>query len=178
MGMIFSLTKIINANYKMAIEYLEEVMSKSEDKFVYNLYMLLLALKRDEKRLLKFIKQEERKKRLAQASLIDADFALHLCKHFNYHEASVHVYAMLEYYEEAVDLSLKLHLFNLAEFYANLATDKALKRKLWLAIAERSLVETKEKEVKVNLAVLQLSLIHICRCRRYAVCRSRWSPYH
>eukprot|EP00826_Nyctotherus_ovalis_P021572 TRINITY_DN16995_c0_g1_i4.p1 TRINITY_DN16995_c0_g1~~TRINITY_DN16995_c0_g1_i4.p1 ORF type:complete len:263 (-),score=58.81 TRINITY_DN16995_c0_g1_i4:16-804(-) len=22
-----------------------------------------------------------------------------------------------------------------------------------------------------------LSLIHICRCRRYAVCRSRWSPY-
>eukprot|EP00826_Nyctotherus_ovalis_P027331 TRINITY_DN21360_c0_g1_i1.p2 TRINITY_DN21360_c0_g1~~TRINITY_DN21360_c0_g1_i1.p2 ORF type:complete len:156 (+),score=35.85 TRINITY_DN21360_c0_g1_i1:110-577(+) len=25
---------------------------------------------------------------------------------------------------------------------------------------------------------LVLSLIHICRCRRYAVCRSRWSPYH
>eukprot|EP00826_Nyctotherus_ovalis_P029977 TRINITY_DN23789_c0_g1_i1.p1 TRINITY_DN23789_c0_g1~~TRINITY_DN23789_c0_g1_i1.p1 ORF type:complete len:102 (+),score=7.90 TRINITY_DN23789_c0_g1_i1:91-396(+) len=23
-----------------------------------------------------------------------------------------------------------------------------------------------------------LSLIHICRCRRYAVCRSRWSPDH
>eukprot|EP00826_Nyctotherus_ovalis_P011845 TRINITY_DN13083_c0_g1_i4.p1 TRINITY_DN13083_c0_g1~~TRINITY_DN13083_c0_g1_i4.p1 ORF type:complete len:109 (+),score=24.98 TRINITY_DN13083_c0_g1_i4:458-784(+) len=26
--------------------------------------------------------------------------------------------------------------------------------------------------------VYKLSLIHICRCRRYAVCRSRWSPYH
>eukprot|EP00826_Nyctotherus_ovalis_P013359 TRINITY_DN13601_c0_g1_i13.p1 TRINITY_DN13601_c0_g1~~TRINITY_DN13601_c0_g1_i13.p1 ORF type:complete len:251 (+),score=65.91 TRINITY_DN13601_c0_g1_i13:382-1134(+) len=26
--------------------------------------------------------------------------------------------------------------------------------------------------------ILYLSLIHICRCRRYAVCRSRWSPYH
>ena len=25
---------------------------------------------------------------------------------------------------------------------------------------------------------LILSLIHIWRCRRYAVCRSRWSPYH
>eukprot|EP00826_Nyctotherus_ovalis_P037544 TRINITY_DN3430_c0_g1_i1.p1 TRINITY_DN3430_c0_g1~~TRINITY_DN3430_c0_g1_i1.p1 ORF type:complete len:289 (-),score=94.12 TRINITY_DN3430_c0_g1_i1:16-882(-) len=24
---------------------------------------------------------------------------------------------------------------------------------------------------------IDLSLIHICRCRRYAVCRSRWSPY-
>ena len=23
-----------------------------------------------------------------------------------------------------------------------------------------------------------LSLIHICRCRRYSLCRSRWSPYH
>eukprot|EP00826_Nyctotherus_ovalis_P059925 TRINITY_DN8377_c0_g1_i2.p1 TRINITY_DN8377_c0_g1~~TRINITY_DN8377_c0_g1_i2.p1 ORF type:complete len:198 (-),score=25.26 TRINITY_DN8377_c0_g1_i2:20-613(-) len=27
-------------------------------------------------------------------------------------------------------------------------------------------------------SVSGLSLIHICRCRRYAVCRSRWSPYH
>eukprot|EP00826_Nyctotherus_ovalis_P054426 TRINITY_DN7125_c0_g2_i15.p1 TRINITY_DN7125_c0_g2~~TRINITY_DN7125_c0_g2_i15.p1 ORF type:complete len:405 (-),score=56.96 TRINITY_DN7125_c0_g2_i15:21-1235(-) len=26
--------------------------------------------------------------------------------------------------------------------------------------------------------LITLSLIHICRCRRYAVCRSRWSPYH
>eukprot|EP00826_Nyctotherus_ovalis_P055257 TRINITY_DN7324_c0_g1_i14.p1 TRINITY_DN7324_c0_g1~~TRINITY_DN7324_c0_g1_i14.p1 ORF type:complete len:107 (+),score=19.88 TRINITY_DN7324_c0_g1_i14:3-323(+) len=26
--------------------------------------------------------------------------------------------------------------------------------------------------------VQQLSLIHICRCRRLLTCRSRWSPYH
>ena len=26
--------------------------------------------------------------------------------------------------------------------------------------------------------VVDLSLIHICRCRRYSLCRSRWSPYH
>ena len=26
--------------------------------------------------------------------------------------------------------------------------------------------------------LVKLSLIHIWRCRRYAVCRSRWSPYH
>eukprot|EP00826_Nyctotherus_ovalis_P014849 TRINITY_DN14176_c0_g2_i1.p1 TRINITY_DN14176_c0_g2~~TRINITY_DN14176_c0_g2_i1.p1 ORF type:complete len:114 (+),score=9.19 TRINITY_DN14176_c0_g2_i1:64-405(+) len=30
----------------------------------------------------------------------------------------------------------------------------------------------------VASTVQPLSLIHICRCRRYAVCRSRWSPYH
>ena len=29
-----------------------------------------------------------------------------------------------------------------------------------------------------NSSVKDLSLIHIWRCRRYAVCRSRWSPYH
>eukprot|EP00826_Nyctotherus_ovalis_P062165 TRINITY_DN8942_c0_g1_i2.p4 TRINITY_DN8942_c0_g1~~TRINITY_DN8942_c0_g1_i2.p4 ORF type:complete len:129 (+),score=29.60 TRINITY_DN8942_c0_g1_i2:471-857(+) len=29
-----------------------------------------------------------------------------------------------------------------------------------------------------NRESTKLSLIHICRCRRYAVCRSRWSPYH
>ena len=28
------------------------------------------------------------------------------------------------------------------------------------------------------VAVLQLSLIHIWRCRRIERCRSRWSPYH
>eukprot|EP00826_Nyctotherus_ovalis_P041527 TRINITY_DN4198_c0_g2_i1.p1 TRINITY_DN4198_c0_g2~~TRINITY_DN4198_c0_g2_i1.p1 ORF type:complete len:106 (+),score=8.20 TRINITY_DN4198_c0_g2_i1:480-797(+) len=29
-----------------------------------------------------------------------------------------------------------------------------------------------------HIEIIKLSLIHICRCRRYAVCRSRWSPYH
>ena len=30
----------------------------------------------------------------------------------------------------------------------------------------------------LKFKVFDLSLIHIWRCRRYAVCRSRWSPYH
>ena len=29
-----------------------------------------------------------------------------------------------------------------------------------------------------NCSVLYLSLIHIWRCRRSTLCRSRWSPYH
>ena len=29
-----------------------------------------------------------------------------------------------------------------------------------------------------NLLIQNLSLIHICRCRRRLRCRSRWSPYH
>eukprot|EP00826_Nyctotherus_ovalis_P027457 TRINITY_DN21468_c0_g1_i1.p1 TRINITY_DN21468_c0_g1~~TRINITY_DN21468_c0_g1_i1.p1 ORF type:complete len:204 (+),score=22.21 TRINITY_DN21468_c0_g1_i1:75-686(+) len=37
-----------------------------------------------------------------------------------------------------------------------------------------------KEEVKCDScsSEVNLSLIHICRCRRYAVCRSRWSPYH
>eukprot|EP00826_Nyctotherus_ovalis_P011192 TRINITY_DN12921_c0_g1_i12.p2 TRINITY_DN12921_c0_g1~~TRINITY_DN12921_c0_g1_i12.p2 ORF type:complete len:155 (-),score=47.39 TRINITY_DN12921_c0_g1_i12:16-480(-) len=27
-------------------------------------------------------------------------------------------------------------------------------------------------------SIINLSLIHICRCRRLLTCRSRWSPYH
>eukprot|EP00826_Nyctotherus_ovalis_P014385 TRINITY_DN14001_c0_g1_i8.p1 TRINITY_DN14001_c0_g1~~TRINITY_DN14001_c0_g1_i8.p1 ORF type:complete len:195 (+),score=31.14 TRINITY_DN14001_c0_g1_i8:177-761(+) len=34
------------------------------------------------------------------------------------------------------------------------------------------------KRIQVYKWYWDLSLIHICRCRRYAVCRSRWSPYH
>ena len=30
----------------------------------------------------------------------------------------------------------------------------------------------------VIFMVFMLSLIHIWRCRRYSLCRSRWSPYH
>eukprot|EP00826_Nyctotherus_ovalis_P066206 TRINITY_DN9767_c0_g1_i10.p1 TRINITY_DN9767_c0_g1~~TRINITY_DN9767_c0_g1_i10.p1 ORF type:complete len:155 (-),score=30.93 TRINITY_DN9767_c0_g1_i10:14-478(-) len=43
-------------------------------------------------------------------------------------------------------------------------------------------VKDMSEALKVNKTLidleLSLSLIHICRCRRYAVCRSRWSPYH
>ena len=32
--------------------------------------------------------------------------------------------------------------------------------------------------VKIPFLDPKLSLIHIWRCRRYSLCRSRWSPYH
>ena len=33
-------------------------------------------------------------------------------------------------------------------------------------------------QVRRHRSVVQLSLIHIWRCRRSTLCRSRWSPYH
>ena len=35
-----------------------------------------------------------------------------------------------------------------------------------------------EEVLSLKAPIIELSLIHIWRCRRYAVCRSRWSPYH
>eukprot|EP00826_Nyctotherus_ovalis_P022867 TRINITY_DN17653_c0_g1_i3.p1 TRINITY_DN17653_c0_g1~~TRINITY_DN17653_c0_g1_i3.p1 ORF type:complete len:103 (+),score=20.96 TRINITY_DN17653_c0_g1_i3:673-981(+) len=50
------------------------------------------------------------------------------------------------------------------------------KKTLLLKNSEK-VVETGKKHERLS-QILLLSLIHICRCRRYAVCRSRWSPYH
>eukprot|EP00826_Nyctotherus_ovalis_P056001 TRINITY_DN7495_c0_g1_i20.p1 TRINITY_DN7495_c0_g1~~TRINITY_DN7495_c0_g1_i20.p1 ORF type:complete len:386 (-),score=74.59 TRINITY_DN7495_c0_g1_i20:18-1175(-) len=44
--------------------------------------------------------------------------------------------------------------------------------------AAHILVTSELQLTAINYGPYDLSLIHICRCRRYAVCRSRWSPYH
>eukprot|EP00826_Nyctotherus_ovalis_P064469 TRINITY_DN9458_c0_g1_i7.p2 TRINITY_DN9458_c0_g1~~TRINITY_DN9458_c0_g1_i7.p2 ORF type:complete len:100 (-),score=29.03 TRINITY_DN9458_c0_g1_i7:21-320(-) len=41
---------------------------------------------------------------------------------------------------------------------------------------EKLAVEVKAFMTSAHLQ--KLSLIHICRCRRSTLCRSRWSPYH
>eukprot|EP00826_Nyctotherus_ovalis_P033522 TRINITY_DN27202_c0_g1_i1.p2 TRINITY_DN27202_c0_g1~~TRINITY_DN27202_c0_g1_i1.p2 ORF type:complete len:102 (-),score=23.21 TRINITY_DN27202_c0_g1_i1:11-316(-) len=49
-------------------------------------------------------------------------------------------------------------------------------------LAEKEKKEFTEGQIaskhEENKELDNLSLIHICRCRRYAVCRSRGSPYH
>eukprot|EP00826_Nyctotherus_ovalis_P009017 TRINITY_DN12352_c0_g1_i5.p1 TRINITY_DN12352_c0_g1~~TRINITY_DN12352_c0_g1_i5.p1 ORF type:complete len:315 (+),score=67.92 TRINITY_DN12352_c0_g1_i5:275-1219(+) len=45
-------------------------------------------------------------------------------------------------------------------------------------VAKRKALETAASTEPEGVFPMYLSLIHICRCRRYAVCRSRWSPYH
>eukprot|EP00826_Nyctotherus_ovalis_P008002 TRINITY_DN12068_c0_g1_i6.p1 TRINITY_DN12068_c0_g1~~TRINITY_DN12068_c0_g1_i6.p1 ORF type:complete len:499 (+),score=155.07 TRINITY_DN12068_c0_g1_i6:519-2015(+) len=38
--------------------------------------------------------------------------------------------------------------------------------------------QKRSENLRAAVAALELSLIHICRCRRIERCRSRWSPYH
>eukprot|EP00826_Nyctotherus_ovalis_P058575 TRINITY_DN8062_c0_g1_i6.p1 TRINITY_DN8062_c0_g1~~TRINITY_DN8062_c0_g1_i6.p1 ORF type:complete len:490 (-),score=77.51 TRINITY_DN8062_c0_g1_i6:23-1492(-) len=54
---------------------------------------------------------------------------------------------------------------------------KQIRKTMNLTTRNYSLVQDNFSEDK-SITGEDLSLIHICRCRRYAVCRSRWSPYH
>eukprot|EP00826_Nyctotherus_ovalis_P024560 TRINITY_DN18980_c0_g1_i1.p2 TRINITY_DN18980_c0_g1~~TRINITY_DN18980_c0_g1_i1.p2 ORF type:complete len:149 (+),score=25.21 TRINITY_DN18980_c0_g1_i1:566-1012(+) len=54
-----------------------------------------------------------------------------------------------------------------------------LKEETKLNMQPKNLVRAEISIIVNKMPIAEyLSLIHICRCRRYAVCRSRWSPYH
>ena len=62
---------------------------------------------------------------------------------------------------------------------------KAIRNKKHVVTANKAVIfnhgDEIIKEAKAILDVedvITLSLIHICRCRRSTLCRSRWSPYH
>ena len=54
----------------------------------------------------------------------------------------------------------------------------------WFCAKTRTMIYSFVKLIGILIVIFNkdiwthLSLIHIWRCRRYAVCRSRWSPYH
>ena len=70
--------------------------------------------------------------------------------------------------------------------------ERKVRKKLWefphnfqcsiigtcLTLAEARKVGRKFGVISDDPTQLDLSLIHIWRCRRYSLCRSRWSPYH
>jgi len=160
-GIIPSLLKIDKKSCKLLLEYLKGIKDKTEDKFLHNMYLFLLVMNKDTKEeLLDYIIDQERKQRAAQASLIDIEFALHVCKHFNQNEALIHTYAMHEYYEEAVKLAIKLNKLELAETYANSATDNFIKKALWTEIAKKNLVE-EQANINALTKCRLLSLVDI-----------------
>ena len=48
-------------------------------------------------------------------------------------------------------------------------------KKVWVVLWQN---EWSPKNIRSKLSPSSLSLIHIWRCRRSTLCRSRWSPYH
>uniref|UniRef100_A0A8C5R6H0 Vacuolar protein sorting-associated protein 18 homolog n=1 Tax=Leptobrachium leishanense TaxID=445787 RepID=A0A8C5R6H0_9ANUR len=82
----------------------------------------------------------------------DLKYALRVCAEHELHHACVHVYRVMELYEEAVDLALKVNV-DLAKSCADLPSDdEELKKKLWLKIARHVVQE--EKDVKKAMVCL------------------------
>lgn len=82
----------------------------------------------------------------------DLKYALRLCAEHGHHRACVHVYKVLELYEEAVDLALQVDV-DLAKQCADLPEeDEELRKKLWLKIARHVVQE--EEDVQTAMACL------------------------
>ncbi|KAF6133683.1 VPS18 core subunit of CORVET and HOPS complexes [Phyllostomus discolor] len=82
----------------------------------------------------------------------DLKYALRLCAEHGHHHACVHVYKVLELYEEAVDLALQVDV-DLAKQCADLPEeDEELRKKLWLKIARHVVQE--EEDVQTAMACL------------------------
>eukprot|EP00826_Nyctotherus_ovalis_P049757 TRINITY_DN6033_c0_g5_i1.p1 TRINITY_DN6033_c0_g5~~TRINITY_DN6033_c0_g5_i1.p1 ORF type:complete len:321 (-),score=93.19 TRINITY_DN6033_c0_g5_i1:18-980(-) len=155
-GIVPSLTKMNAVSRHLVFKYLDVAKQRTEDKFLHNLQLFLLALNEDSKQeLVEFVCCEEYRQRLTQSSLIDPNFAISLCEYFNCKEGLVHAYAMLEYYKAAVKLAVKIGKFDLAETYANLIPDDFTKKKVWMKIAKVSAHKSKAK--------LNLKIIHKCK---------------
>eukprot|EP00826_Nyctotherus_ovalis_P047329 TRINITY_DN5430_c0_g1_i2.p1 TRINITY_DN5430_c0_g1~~TRINITY_DN5430_c0_g1_i2.p1 ORF type:complete len:341 (-),score=62.53 TRINITY_DN5430_c0_g1_i2:29-1051(-) len=88
----------------------------------------------------------------------------------------------MKFMEETVDVSAFVYNYTMYLLYSQLAEYELLKFPSSLILAGALLIAVKEANLKWNLENVvkyrELSLIHICRCRRLLTCRSRWSPYH
>eukprot|EP00826_Nyctotherus_ovalis_P033025 TRINITY_DN2662_c0_g1_i1.p1 TRINITY_DN2662_c0_g1~~TRINITY_DN2662_c0_g1_i1.p1 ORF type:complete len:366 (-),score=40.85 TRINITY_DN2662_c0_g1_i1:22-1119(-) len=73
------------------------------------------------------------------------------------------------------------HYFNYVPYYhryTSIIYGSCMCSYLWASANLMISMLFESSEYTGQSIVILLSLIHICRCRRYAVCRSRWSPYH
>ena len=65
----------------------------------------------------------------------------------------------------------------LADTHISVVVQFAVMALYVLTVANRLFAVSDLGEI-LGRGFISLSLIHICRCRRYSLCRSLWSPYH
>ncbi|ENN82501.1 hypothetical protein YQE_01126, partial [Dendroctonus ponderosae] len=127
-------------HYLEVIRYLEFciVKLKNADKAIHNLLVSFYA-KYDSKKLMEYLNSQGQ-----EVSLINYDvyFTLRLCAEQQQNEACVKLYGLLNLWESAVDLALKVNL-ELAKTMADMSpeNDLELKKKLWLKIAQHVVSE-------------------------------------
>lgn len=83
----------------------------------------------------------------------DVHYALRLCKQFEIKEACVFLLCLLEMWQQAVELALSVNA-KLAQQTASQPSDRELRRKLWLIIAEREI--SLKEDVKEALELLKI----------------------
>eukprot|EP00826_Nyctotherus_ovalis_P038124 TRINITY_DN3552_c0_g1_i3.p1 TRINITY_DN3552_c0_g1~~TRINITY_DN3552_c0_g1_i3.p1 ORF type:complete len:228 (-),score=42.74 TRINITY_DN3552_c0_g1_i3:22-705(-) len=83
---------------------------------------------------------------------------------------------IIKHWDSAVWNKVKYHLnYSLANPLKDTIKEVEEAKEKSREITSKSLIHSIDMAIRQEV---NLSLIHICRCRRYAVCRSRWSPYH
>ncbi|XP_038597125.1 vacuolar protein sorting-associated protein 18 homolog [Tachyglossus aculeatus] len=133
-----------------AIRYLEFCVRElgETDQAIHN-YLLSLYARGRPDALLGYLVQAGTSPRRVH---YDLKYALRLCAEHGHRRACVHVYKVLELYEEAVDLALQVDV-DLAKECADLPEDdEELRKKLWLKIARHVVQE--EEDVKTAMACL------------------------
>ncbi|XP_053553851.1 vacuolar protein sorting-associated protein 18 homolog isoform X1 [Bombina bombina] len=133
-----------------AIRYMEHcVYELGETEQAIHNYLLSLYAQFRPDSLLEYLEQAGNN---ANRIHYDLKYALRLCAEHEHHRACVHVYKVMELYEEAVDLALKVDV-DLAKSCADLPEeDEELCKKLWLKIARHVVQE--EKDVKKAMVCL------------------------
>ncbi|KAF3938722.1 hypothetical protein ABW19_dt0210292 [Dactylella cylindrospora] len=135
-----------------AIRYLLYAIDRlgNTEAAIHNTLISLLAISKvkDESQLLSFLRKHETN------PYYDTDFALRICIKHERVQSAVHIYTLMEQYQQAVDLALRHGDTELASIIANRTEDDpALMKKLWLSIA-KTVIKQSKGAIKPALEVL------------------------
>ncbi|CRL04559.1 CLUMA_CG017630, isoform A [Clunio marinus] len=106
-----------------------------QDQSVHNYLIQLYAKQKEEDKLMSYFETQGK-----EVSMLhyDVHYALRLCKEFSMNVACVFLLCLMELWQKAVELALTFDS-KLAQQTASQPMDRALKRKLWLIIAEHEI---------------------------------------
>ncbi|KAF3926009.1 hypothetical protein ABW20_dc0107859 [Dactylellina cionopaga] len=135
-----------------AIRYLLYAIDRlgNTETAIHNTLLSLLAVSKskDEAQLLSFLRQHETNPHYS------VDFALRVCIKHERVQSAVHIYTLMEKYQEAVNLALRHGDTELASIIANRTEDDpVLTKQLWLSIA-KTVIKQSNGAIKPALEVL------------------------
>jgi len=139
--------KKVSASKNQSIRYLKTYISETncKDSIVHDSLLFLLISNEsveNEDIVLRYLEE------YSSSIYYNSDFILRLCLRFNKIKSAVYVYALLNYYEDAVNLALDHDMIDLAMVVADKSADDKTRKFLWLKIADKkiSFIRPSEKD--------------------------------